>query len=255
MSRLARLAPLLLALAGLVLATASSLGAGGAWFGGGGDGEAARDALARGNRLARRGELEAAVDAYAAGLGDGGGGVESAGDAALAYNLGTTYHRLGRLPEALLWYRRAAAAGSDPWLRENLDLARAELSAARFPPAGVLGRLAPHPAATGAAAALFAWAAMFLYLARRRLQRRLPEALADGAWAAAALLALAAWTAGAALSAWGPRPAVLLDACGGELTEGSEVWVVPAGDDGWAVSGASSGRICPAASVGLVEQR
>jgi len=254
MSRLARLAPLLPALAGLVLATAASLGGGGAWLGGG-DSELVRDALTRGNRLARRGELEAAVDAYAGGLGAGSGAVETDGDAALAYNLGTTYHRLGRLPEALLWYRRAAAAGSDPWLRENLDLARAELSAARFPPAGVVGRLASHPAVTRAAAALFAWAAMVLYLARRRLQRRAPEALADGAWAAAALLALAAWTAGAALTAWGPRPAVLLDACGGELTEGSEVWVVPAGDDGWTVSGAKTGLICPVASVGLVQKR
>jgi tetratricopeptide (TPR) repeat protein len=249
MSRLVRLGPLLLAAAGLLLATGASLGG---WLGGGGETAVQRDALARGNRLARRGELEAAVDAYSGALGDADGAPLDAGDAALAYNLGTTYHRLGRLPEALLWYRRAAAAGSDPWLRENLELARAELAAARFPPAGLTGRLAAHPAAVRAAAVLLAWVAMILFLLRRRLDRRLPEAAAEGAWAAAALLALVVWGTGAALAAWGPRPAVLLDACGGELTEGSEVWVSPAGEDGWAVAGAATGLVCPDASVGLV---
>lgn len=252
MSRAARYAPLLAALAGLTLATLAALGGGFPSLGGGGQGEtaAAREALARGNRLLRRGELEAAVDAYATGFGDAG--ARGGADAALAYNLGTAYHRLGRLPEAVLWYRRAAASSSDPWLRENLELARTELAAARFPPAGVAGRLAAHPAAARILAAFLAWLGMALYLARRHLRRRLPEPLADHAWAAAAFLALATWAAGAALATWGPRPAVLLDACGGELAAGSEVWVTSAGEEGWSISGGSAGQVCPAASVGLV---
>jgi tetratricopeptide (TPR) repeat protein len=240
--------PAALAAAGLLLASA-------AWLGvpPGGDAEVVTAALARGNRLARRGDLEPAVEAYRTGWPAGGGA-----GAALAYNLGTAYHRLGRLPEALLWYRRAAAlAPSDPWVADNLELARAELAAVRDPPPGLSGRLAAYPAAVPAAAVLLAWSALVLWLARPRLLRAAPpggEPLARHAWTAAALLALAAWAAGAALAAWGPRPAVLLDPCGagGELAAGSEVWVVPAGDGGWAVAGRRTDAVCPASSLGLV---
>src|SRR5262245_59538298 len=75
-------------------------------------------ALREGNRRFHAGDLEEAMEAYAAGY-DGA-------DPLLAYNLGTTAHHLDRLPEALLWYRRAIASDSggagNPWLRDNLRL-------------------------------------------------------------------------------------------------------------------------------------
>lgn len=248
--RAAVLLPLGLAAVGLLLATAALLGAG--LGGGGGDGEAVtREALLRGNRLVRRGELEAAVDAYRAAWPAAGPGA-----ATLAYNLGTTYHRLGRLPEALLWYRRSQhRAPADRWVVENLELARTELAATRLGPASFTAHLAARPAWTATAAVLLAWLAFALLLARPRLARRLPAPLADHGWAAAAGLALLVWSAGATLAAWGPRPAVLVDACVGEagrLEPGSEVWVTPAGDD-WAVSGGPAGLLCPGPAVGLVD--
>lgn len=247
----AALLPLGLAAAGLLLATAALLGAGLADHGGG-DGEAAaRDALLRGNRMVRRGELEAAVEAYRTAWPGAG-----ASAATLAYNLGTTYHRLGRLPEALLWYRRAAhRAPADRWIAENLELARTELAATRLGPASLTARLAAHPVWSSALAVVLAWLAFALLLARRRLARRLPAAVADHVWTAAAALALLVWAAGAALAVWGPRPAVLVDACAGEesrLEPGSEVWVTPAGD-GWTVSGGPTGLVCPGPAVGLVD--
>jgi tetratricopeptide (TPR) repeat protein len=246
MNRARRLLPLLLATAGIVLSLSAA-------YAGRGESneEAVRDALARGNRLVRRGELEAALDAYAAGWNFGG---DSA--ATLAYNLGTTHHRLGHLPEALLWYRRAIAVAAlplDPWLSENLDLARTELAAARFPPAGLGGGVAAHPGlATGVAVAL-AWLALALYLARRRWRHTLPEAVAEWAWAVPAALALTTWATVAALATWGPRPAVLLAPCAPELVAGSELWVRAAGAAGWRVAGAADGTVCPPAAVGLVD--
>lgn len=250
MSRLLRSLPLAVAVAGLLLAGLLWLPADG---GGEGDGAELRDALAHGNRLARRGELEAAVDAYAAGwTGDPGG--ESA---SLAYNLGTTYHRLGRLPEALLWYRRAEVRSpGDRALAENLDLARTELAAARYPAPGAGGWLASHPAVAPTAAVLLAWAAAILLLLRPRLARSRSPALAEGAWLTAAALALVLWGSALALERWGPQPAVLLDRCsagGADLPAGSEVWVTPAGDEGWAVPGGPPGLVCPARSVGLLD--
>lgn len=248
------LLPLGLAAAGLLLSTAALLGAGlgGLDDRGGGDGEAAvRDALVRGNRMVRRGELEAAVEAYRAAWPGAG-----ASAATLAYNLGTTYHRLGRLPEALLWYRRAARrAPADRWIAENLELARTELAASRLGPASLTARLAAHPVWPAALGVLLAWLAFALLLARRPLARRLAAPVADHAWAAAAALALVVWAAGGAVTAWGPRPAVLIDACAGEesrLEPGSEVWVTPAGD-GWTVSGGPPGLVCPGPAVGLVD--
>jgi len=241
--------PAAVATIGLLLASAALLGAPAD-----GDPDEAAAALARGNRLARRGELDAAVQAYGAGWPAGG-----AAGAALAYNLGTTHHRMEQLPQALLWYRRAAElAPGDPWVNENLELARAELAASRYPAPGLPGRLAAHPAAAPLAAVLLAWTALALWLLRPRLLRsahRLPEPLLRHAWAAVALLSLGAWTVAVALAAWGPRPAVLLDPCaagGGRLEAGSEVWVTPAGDGSWAVPGGPPGLVCPATAVGAV---
>lgn len=244
------LLPLALAAVGLLLATAALVTAG--WSSGGGDGEArVRDALLRGNRLVRRGELEAAVDAYRVGW-PGAGGTA----ATLAYNMATTYHRLGRRPEALLWYRRAQRrAPGDRWIAENLDLARTELAATRLPAASPATLLAAHPGWSATLAVVLAWTAFALLLARRSLARRLPAPLADHGWAAVAALALLVWAAGAALAAWGPRAAVLIDACATDdarLEAGSEVWVTPAAD-GWAVSGGPPGLVCAGPTVGLVD--
>ena len=62
-------------------------------------------ALREGNRLFRDGQIEAAVTVYLEGY------VPPAPHPTLLYNLGTALHHLDRLPEAVLWYRRAAAAG------------------------------------------------------------------------------------------------------------------------------------------------
>lgn len=93
-------------------------------------------ALAEGNRRFAKDEIAAALEAYIRGYagrsaGRSAGGspaVDGALAHALAYNAGTCAMQLGRLPEALLWYRRAEAiAPGDPWLRDNLALARRAL--------------------------------------------------------------------------------------------------------------------------------
>jgi tetratricopeptide (TPR) repeat protein len=198
-------------------------------------------ALEEGNRLFREGDLEAALAAYAAGYGRG----DPELDPVFAYNLGATAHHLGRLPEALLWYRRAQSAGDeDPWLRDNLDLVRRALGT---PPGGV-------PSAWGfwaetsrwllLAGVVLAWGTLGLLLLRPR--RRL--------LAPAALLSCGAFAAGLLLDLRGPRAAVLLQGCPEEedaLPAGSEVWVLPA-EGGWRVLGQDRDVRCPREAVGLV---
>jgi len=229
----------------------------------------ARTALREGNRRLRAGDPERAIAAWEAGWLGGGSGEE----AALAYNLATTAHRLGRRPEAVLWYRRAERAGAgDAWLTENLALARAELGAGRLAAGGAGGWLAARPAALPALAAALSWLAAGLLAAgllagrghapaagsaavapadRARHARRLHAAgLAAGA------VALAAWAAGALIAAGAPRPAVLLAVCpaaDGELAAGSELWVRPAESGGWRIAGEPRGTVCPPESVGLLE--
>lgn len=195
----------------------------------------AEAALREGNRLFRDGELDAAIAAYRRGPAET--------TPLLAYNLGTAYHRQGRLPEAVLWYRRAAATGShDPWLRENLESARDELGAVRLGPGTAAAPLLRRPWLATAGAAVLAWgalaAALFLPARRRRA----------GALALLAA-ALALWAAGFGAQRLGPREAVLLEPCG-ELPAGSEVWVEAADGKGFHVRGED--RTCPAPAVGLV---
>ncbi len=212
----------------------------------------AQAALAHGNRLVRDGRPTDALAAYAAGWAEGRGG---AADGLLAYNLAVTAHRLGRLPEALLWYRRAdRLRPDDPWLAENLELVRAEVGAPRLPAPGPAGALATHRWAPAAAAAVAAWTALALLLVRRRLTRRLSRPWAAEAWVLPAAAALALWLAGPTLLARAPRAAVLTAPCGGggaRYEAGSELWVRPAGE-GWAVAGGPPGLVCPPAAVGLV---
>lgn len=233
--------------------------------------EATRRALAEGNRLVRDGELETAVGAYAAGWGEAAAGTrgeELAG--VLAYNLGTTLHRLERRPEALLWYRRAQPLRpGDRWLADNLALVRGELAAPRRPPPGLAARLAGAQRPLTAAAVAAAWAALALLALRRPIERAAGGAgrasrAAGGAALALGAVSLLLWVAPAAAAVAGPRPAVLLAECpeeaessGGSgvaadpLPPGSEVWVRPAAGVGWRIAG-DPGHVCPAEAVGVV---
>ncbi|HKV07143.1 MAG TPA: tetratricopeptide repeat protein [Thermoanaerobaculia bacterium] len=197
-------------------------------------------ALREGNRLFEEGELEEAMTAYAAGYGRGAPGV----DPLLAYNLGTTAHHLGRLPEALLWYRRAeAAAHDDPWLAENLETLQRSLGAPDGPsPLWAFGARAGRWLSVAGVA--LAWAALAFFALGRR----------SGALGAVALLACAAFAGGFLLDRKGPRPGVLLESCpaGKEgLPAGTEVVVVP-DEQGFRLLG-HSGIRCPGEAVGLVE--
>jgi hypothetical protein len=207
----------------------------------------AGEALREGNARFREGDLEGALEIFAGAFDPG------APDPLLAYNLGATAHRLGHLPEAVVWYRRAElAGGADPWLRENLALARRELGL----PAAAHGSgpavwAAERRSAILLGAAALSWAALLALLARRGGIRRGGILLPAGLAALAVLLGGAA----AATRLWGPRAAVLVAACG-ERAAGSEVWVRAAGRAGdehrWRIAGRSGGDPCPAGAVELL---
>jgi hypothetical protein len=219
--------------------------------------EAARRALAQANRLVRDGELEAAVAAYAAGWSDEAA-AGRAGDVAgvLAYNLGTTLHRLDRRPEALLWYRRAERLRrGDRWLADNLALVRAELAAPTQPPPGPLPRLAAHRPALTIAAIATAWLSLALLALRPTLARRTPHRPPTLTTTALtlALLSLLLWTAPAAAARWSPKPAILLEPCGDEqaLPAGTELWVHPTPSSSSPL--AAHGNVCPPDAIALID--
>jgi tetratricopeptide (TPR) repeat protein len=172
-------------------------------------------ALREGNRLYREGRLEEAREAYLAG--------HTPGDVhpVLAYNMATTAHHLGRLPEAILWYRRAATASpADPWMRENLASARASLGLQPYPPPRLSGWIARYSIALSYLATALAWIGLGLWIARPRRSVRPALTL----FAAGVLLYGATLLAGR-LS---PRAAVVLEPCSGEqgdLPAGSEIWI------------------------------
>ena len=230
--------------------------------------DATQTALYEGNRLFRDGQIEAAVAAYLEGYSP------RAPHPTLFYNLGTALHHLDRLPEAILWYRRAARAGDpsglgrrlgegpsrtpgatpglwragDPWLAENLWLARRSLGSQVLRPAGLPGRLDGTTGSARIVAIAIAWITLLLVVARAEVP----------AWtvAAAAALAISIYGGAAALDRWGPQPAVLLQDCPtatGELPAGTEVWVRPGAGD-WRISG-SGNRTCPAGAVELIRPR
>lgn len=207
--------------------------------------EASSAALREGNRLFRQGEPAAAAEAY----------LEAGADAArsdpvLAYNLATSLHYSGRLPEAVAWYRRAERGfADDPWLVQNLERARAALAAPRQEPPPVLAPLLLHPWALPALAVVAAWLALVLacFPGRRPDRRRRVGALLAGA----ALL----WAGQIALDRLGPRPAVLLQRCGASLPAGSEVWVSPnntPASGAWTVHAADRSVQCPSAAVAVL---
>ena len=207
-------------------------------------------AFAEGNRLFEKDEVEAALAVYARGYTG-----KSVLAGILSYNAGTCALRLGRLPEALLWYRRAqAATPGDPWLRDNLEMTRRALD---DPPEAALspGAWLDRRRWLAFAGVALAWAALAVLILGRRGTRRLLPLLA--------LLACAAFAAGMLLDRIGPRAAVLLAACpakssgGGlpALPAGTEVWVRPATGGGWRIVGQGRGSSCPAEAVGLVAPR
>lgn len=206
-------------------------------------------ALREGNRRFHEGDFEGAMEAFAAGW-DGS-------DPVLAYNLGTTAHHLERLPEALLWYRRAEAVrGGDPWLEDNLELVRAELDASSTEVvshrmSGGWGFWMENRQRLALLGAVLAWGVLpALLLTRSPRARR-------AAVAAVAVLAGLPYLGAFLLDALGPRGAVLLRDCpgpGGGLAAGSEVRVFPEPDGRWRVpEGGGSSLVCPAEAVGLVD--
>ncbi len=201
-------------------------------------------ALGDGNRLFRDGHLEAAVAAYLEGA------TPDDPHPTLFYNLGTALHHTGRLPEAILWYRRAAAAGAgDPWLQDNLWLARRGLGSQGLPAGGTWGWLGARAGGLRLAAVAAAWVTLLLVVADRRIPVQ--------AVAAAALAAGSLYLGAAAVERWGPQPAVVLEDClgaGGALPAGTEVWVLPAPGVGWRISGAGDAA-CPPGAVEPVFRR
>jgi tetratricopeptide (TPR) repeat protein len=227
---LGRLCTLLVAFA-IGLATLSATG--------GGQDVDPQTALTEGNRLFREGQLEEALEAYRGGYSPG------LPHPTLLYNLGTTLHHLDRLPEAILWYRRARST-DDAWLAENLWLARRSLGSQQLPPGGLFGWLGGHTVLLKLVAVLLSWATLVLLLAWSRAPFWLP----------AGTFVLAALVYGGALAAerWGPHPAVLLEDCittAGEVPAGTEAWVSRGVDGGWSLSG-THGAVCPPESVELV---
>lgn len=197
-------------------------------------------ALNQGNQLFRDGQVETAIEAYEAGY--------SPHDPhpTLLYNLGTALHHAGRLPEAILWYRRAAGS-DDPWLTDNLWLARRSLGSQTLPPSGPLGWLVRQGVVLRSVAVGLAWVTLVLLIGVPRVPR----------WALAAAGALSLVIYGAAVvgSRWGPHLAVLLAECptpNGPITAGTEVWVRHAGPDHWRLSSAGGALSCPADTVALV---
>jgi len=196
-------------------------------------------ALREGNRQFREGRLEDAYATYFAGYDT------SAPHPILAYNLGTAAHHLGRLPEAILWYRRADTANpGDPWLRENLETARATLGLQPYSAPGIAGSVSRHSQLLYYLGATVAWIGVALWMARSR--SRLAPTIS--------LLAVAVVIYGGTLlaSRQAPRPAVVVDDCSGteaDLPEGSEVWIVAARHDTVELAAGSLTIACPADSV------
>ncbi len=196
--------------------------------------------LLEGNRRFRAGDLEGAMQSYVEGY------RISDPDPILAYNLGVTAHRLERLPEAVLWYRRASAtSGDDPWIAHNLEIARASLAAPERAAPSWAPWIERRRQLVGLGIVL-AWAVPLLLLLRPSGPRR---------WSllTAAALSCLAFAAGSLAGRIGPRAAVLLEDCAGSLVAGSEVWVVPRDGESWRVLGSPEGPECPARAIGLIK--
>lgn len=201
--------------------------------------EGSQAAVLEGNQLFRNGQIAEAVETYM------GGYSPESPHPTLLYNLGTALHHLDRLPEAILWYRRAAGS-DDPWLQENLWLARRSLGSQTLAPAGALGWLSQNPRLPTLAAVVVSWVTLLFIILGPR----------GGIWpvVAGGLLTLGLLGAGAAVRHWGLQPAVMLQDCStalGDLPAGTEAWVRRGTDGTWLVSGAGTAG-CPDDSLALV---
>ncbi len=172
-------------------------------------------ALREGNRLYRENRVEEAYDAYSAGYDP------AAPHPVLSYNLGAAAHRLDRLPEAILWYRRAAVVNpGDPWLSDNLESARATLGLQPYAAPGIASAVSRHARILYYLAALVAWMGAGLWLARSRGPLR-PVAVLLA-------VAVAVWGVAFLASRSTPAAAVITADCSGrdgDLPAGSEVWI------------------------------
>ena len=196
-------------------------------------------ALNEGNRLFRDGKLEEAVAAYELGYSP------TEPHPTLLYNLGTALHHLDRLPEAILWYRRADDS-DDPWLEENLWLARRSLGSQILPATGSLGWLSRHTGGLRLTAIAFAWMTLLLVF----LSPKAPP----WTWILISLSTLSLYGGASAVDRWGPRPAVVLSDCStpaGDLPAGTEAWVRATAEGQWAVVG-SEQVVCSPDSVELI---
>lgn len=195
------------------------------------------DALREGNRLFAQGDLEGALRAYQAGF------RPEAPHPTLVYNTATTLHHLERLPEAMLWYRRGDA--EDPWLQENLWLARRSLGSQRLGISGLAAFMAKRSGLLFGAAVALAWLSLLAAL-WQRLPRRV--------WASALGLALLLWLSSWLVARSAPREAVLLDDCAaaaGELPAGTELWFWPSEGETLAVVGFAE-TSCSAQAIGWI---
>ncbi|MEO1370183.1 MAG: tetratricopeptide repeat protein, partial [Acidobacteriota bacterium] len=195
-------------------------------------------ALRRGNEAFAAGDLEAALEAYRAGY------RPDAPHPTLVYNLATTLHHLDQLPEAILWYRRAAA--EDPWVQENLWLARRSLGSQSLGLRGLPSLLVRHSGTLFGVAVGLAWLSLAAALSSR---------VSRGAWAVALGLTLLAWGGAVAADRFGPVEAVLLTDCAasvGELPAGTELWLWPGGGEELEVVGFTETR-CPRSAVAWIE--
>jgi hypothetical protein len=178
-------------------------------------------ALREGNRLFREGRVEEAHAAYLRGYD------ATLPHSVLFYNLGTTAQHLDRLPESILWYRRAESISPrDPWLQENLGAARDTLGLRPYAPPGFAGSISRSARTLFYLAAAMVWGGVLLWFIRSRHPLLIPMVLVVSGMVVYAGTMIA--------TRWAPAPAVLISDCAsgnGDLPAGSEIWIVRASTD------------------------
>lgn len=194
----------------------------------------AQAALEEGNRLFEEGRFDEAAAAYARGIDP------ERPNPTLIYNLATGLHHADRLTEAILWYRRGVQ--DDPWLEENLWLARRSLGSQTIEATGVHAWLKRHQTSLGVALIAWIWLASLLAVLLTAGRAR--------AAIAAAALGTVLYLASVGMEQTAPKAVVLLQDCEtpqGKLPAGTEAWAKKT-DQGWSISGANE-AICPLSAL------